>query len=65
MPSKYWHPRRSEQGPSEVARAEKVLKGKRPPQWAAWLYLTKPENELLKPLPAGSLSVETVRVGSD
>ena len=37
----------------------------RPPQWAAWLYLTKPENELLKPLPAGSLSAETVRVGSD
>jgi putative SOS response-associated peptidase YedK len=37
----------------------------RPPPWAAWLYLTKPENELLNPLPAGSLSVETVRVGSD
>jgi putative SOS response-associated peptidase YedK len=34
-------------------------------EWAAWLYLTKPEAELLKPLPAGSLKAETVRKGSD
>jgi putative SOS response-associated peptidase YedK len=33
----------------------------RPEDWAHWLFLTKPEAELLKPLPAGSLSVETVR----
>ena len=33
----------------------------RPEDWAAWLFLTRPESELLKPLPAGSLSVETVR----
>ncbi len=26
-----------------------------PKQWATWLYLTKPEGELLKPLPAGTL----------
>lgn len=26
-----------------------------PKQWAQWLYLTKPEGELLKPLPAGTL----------
>ena len=32
-----------------------------PKDWAAWLFLTKPEAELLKPLPAGSLEVETVR----
>lgn len=32
-----------------------------PANWAHWLYLTKPETELLRPLPAGSLSVETVR----
>jgi putative SOS response-associated peptidase YedK len=33
--------------------------------WAAWLYLTKPEAALLKPLPAGTLAVETVRKGSE
>ena len=32
-----------------------------PADWAAWLFLSKPEAELLKPLPAGSLRVETVR----
>jgi putative SOS response-associated peptidase YedK len=37
----------------------------RPEDWAAWLYLTKPEAELLRPLPSGSLAVETVREGSD
>ena len=33
----------------------------RPADWAHWLFLTRPEEELLKPLPAGSLTVETVR----
>ena len=37
----------------------------RPADWPAWIYLTKPENELLKPLAEGSLRVETVREGSD
>lgn len=37
----------------------------RPRDWAAWLYLTKPQTELLRPLPAGSLAAETVRPGSD
>jgi putative SOS response-associated peptidase YedK len=37
----------------------------RPEDWASWIYLTKPEAELLKPLPAGALDVETVRAGSD
>ncbi len=37
----------------------------RPKDWAAWIYLTKPETELLRPLPQGSLDVETVRTGSD
>lgn len=37
-----------------------------PPQhWSAWIYLTKPESELLRPLPEGSLQVDTVRDGSD
>jgi putative SOS response-associated peptidase YedK len=30
-----------------------------------WLYLSKPQADLLRPLPAGKLSVETVRAGSD
>jgi putative SOS response-associated peptidase YedK len=29
--------------------------------WAHWLFLTKPEEELLKPLAAGALRVETIR----
>ena len=33
----------------------------RPDQWAQWLFLTKPEAELLVPLPEGTLIVETVR----
>jgi putative SOS response-associated peptidase YedK len=37
----------------------------RPADWAAWIYLTKPEQELLRHLPEGSLNVETVREGSD
>lgn len=34
-----------------------------PADWAAWLFLTRPEEELLKPLPAGALDVVTVREG--
>src|SRR5688572_29634244 len=37
----------------------------RPENWAAWIYLTKSETELLQPLPEGSLTVETVRAGID
>ena len=33
----------------------------RPENWSAWIDLSRPEAELLQPLPAGSLSVETVR----
>jgi hypothetical protein len=29
--------------------------------WSAWLDLTGPEGELLKPLPDGSLAIERVR----
>jgi putative SOS response-associated peptidase YedK len=36
----------------------------RPEDWSAWLHLTKTEAELLRPLPQGSLDVETVREGS-
>lgn len=34
-------------------------------EWASWLYLDKPEAELLKPLPAGSLTVSLVRAGKE
>jgi len=33
----------------------------RPEDWVAWLFLTKSEAELLRPLPSGSLEVKTVR----
>ena len=36
-----------------------------PEDWAAWLFLTKPEEELLRSLPAGTLVVEVVREGKD
>jgi len=36
-----------------------------PENWSAWIELAKPEAELLQPLPEGSLTVETVRKGSD
>ncbi|WP_352882848.1 SOS response-associated peptidase family protein [Mesorhizobium sp. M1396] len=32
-----------------------------PENWAAWINLTKPDAELSRPLPSGSLSVEKVR----
>ena len=36
-----------------------------PSDWTAWLYPTKPETDLLRPLPAGSLKEETVHKGRD
>jgi len=35
----------------------------RPRDWMAWIDLSRPEAELLRPLPAGSLDIETVRQG--
>ena len=37
----------------------------RPEDWSAWMSLSRPEPELLRALPAGSLRVETVRESSD
>lgn len=37
----------------------------KPEDWAAWLHLSKPEAELLRPLPAGSLDVALARPGSE
>jgi putative SOS response-associated peptidase YedK len=36
-----------------------------PRDWAAWLYLDRPEAELLRPLPAGSLIVSLERRGAE
>jgi len=36
-----------------------------PEDWAAWIDLRVPEADLLKPLPAGALAVETVRPASE
>ena len=33
--------------------------------WASWLYLERPEEELLRPLPAGTLRVSLERAGRD
>jgi len=32
-----------------------------PQDWSAWIYLSRPERELLRPLPAGSIREELVR----
>ncbi|WP_424629629.1 SOS response-associated peptidase [Bradyrhizobium sp. SYSU BS000235] len=37
----------------------------KPEDWAHWIYLTRSQTELLRPLPEGSLEAETVREGSD
>jgi putative SOS response-associated peptidase YedK len=36
-----------------------------PNAWGAWLYLEKPEAEILQPLPAGSLQVSLARAGQE
>ena len=36
-----------------------------PEEWAAWLFLTRPQGELLRPLPKGTLEVTLMRKGSD
>jgi putative SOS response-associated peptidase YedK len=35
----------------------------KPEDWGAWLFLSRPQAELLRPLPAGTLVVEVVRQG--
>ncbi len=37
----------------------------RPAEWAEWLYLTKPEADLIRPLPHGSLKVGLARIGTE
>jgi len=55
----------TEPGPDVVPYHNRQVVVLKPDDWAAWIYLTKPESELLKPLPTGALGVETVRQASD
>lgn len=55
----------TEPGPDIAPYHDRQVVVLRPADWAHWLFLTRPEDELLRPLPAGSLVVETVRKGSD
>ena len=53
----------TEPGPDIAPIHDRQIVILRPEQWAAWLWLTQPEAELLRPLPAGSLQAEIVRAG--
>ena len=55
----------TEPGPDVVPIHNRQVVVLRPENWTAWLDLSKPEAELLRPLPKGALSVETVRQDSD
>lgn len=52
-------------GPDVAPYHDRQVVVLQPKDWAGWLDLTKPQSDLLKPLPAGSLHAETVRTGSD
>ena len=52
-------------GPDVAPYHDRQVAVLQPEDWSAWIYLSKPEKELLRPLAAGSLDVETVREGSD
>ena len=51
----------TEPGPDVAPIHDRQVVVLEPENWAAWLYLTKPENELIGALPSGSLAVEMVR----
>jgi putative SOS response-associated peptidase YedK len=55
----------TEPGPDVIPIHNRQIVVLRPENWTAWLDLSKPEGELLRPLPKGSLSVETVRPEAD
>jgi putative SOS response-associated peptidase YedK len=52
-------------GPDVAPYHDRQVVVLQPEDWAGWIYLTKPQSDLLKPLPGGSLDAETVRAGSD
>lgn len=53
----------TEPGPDTKPYHDRQVVVLRPEDWGAWLWLERSEAELLSPLEAGSLSVETVRPG--
>ncbi len=55
----------TEPGPDVAPVHDRQVCVLKPEDWAAWLFLTKPEAELLRPLPAGTLVVEVVREGRE
>jgi putative SOS response-associated peptidase YedK len=55
----------TEPGPDVAPYHNRQVAVLRPEHWASWLTLTLPEADLLKPLPEGSLAVQTVRPASD
>jgi putative SOS response-associated peptidase YedK len=55
----------TEPGPDVAPIHDRQIVVLQPPDWGAWIYSTKPEAELLRPLPGGSLDVVNVRAGSD
>jgi putative SOS response-associated peptidase YedK len=50
-------------GPDVVPYHHRQVVVLRPEDWSAWINLTKTEDELLRPLPRGSLDVAKVREG--
>jgi putative SOS response-associated peptidase YedK len=54
-------PLRTEPGPDVAPIHNRQMVVLKRSKWMAWLDLTRPENELLRPLPAGCLKVEQVR----
>jgi putative SOS response-associated peptidase YedK len=55
----------TEPGPDVAPIHNRQVVVLRPEDWKHWLDLSKPEAELLRPLPEGSLNVELVRGGND
>jgi putative SOS response-associated peptidase YedK len=54
-----------EPGPDVEPCHDRQIVVLRPEDWGHWIYLTRLQNELLRPLPRGSLAVETARPGSE
>lgn len=54
----------TEPGPDIAPYHDRQVVILQPGDWAAWLYLMRPEAELLRPLQEGCLGVETVRSGA-
>lgn len=55
----------TEPGPDVAPIHDRQIVVLHPEDWKPWLDLSKPEEELLCPLPKGGLNVELVREGSD